>query len=116
MTDNGSHDRASEPSTPLDRFPPTARALVEATAMQYGLRPEDLFASWPERRRRPELEVARSTAMARLADEEIEGRKRYGLGDIAWWFGVARQRLFVHRRKAGDFQPRFERGALTKQA
>lgn len=90
-------------------MPATAQAIVLATAAQYEVEPLRLFDPWPERRRRPEVEAARSAAIARLANEMIDNRFRYGLGEVAEWFGTARQRIHVHRKKADDYRPRFER-------
>lgn len=96
-----------------DGIPPTAAAIIEATAQEYDVEAIALFAPWPERKRTPAVERAREAAIGRLADERLDEKPRYGIGEIAAWFGTARQRINVHRRKASDYQPRFSRRPLT---
>ena len=92
-------------------MPPSARAIVEATAEEYQVPCERLFDPWPQRRRSPEVQRAFEASIQRLSEERLDERYRYGIAEIAGWFGIARKNVNVHRAKASSFEPRFRRQA-----
>lgn len=95
-------------STPYDRMPPTARAIVLATAQEYGVEVPAIFAERTERRSHPEAETARRAAINRICDERIDEKYRWGIGQVAEWFGVARNNLNAARRQGAGYERRVE--------
>lgn len=92
-----------------ENIPPTAAAIIEATAQEYDVEAMAMFDPWPKRREHPTVERAREAAINRLEQERLDSKPRYGIKEIATWFGTARQRINAHRRKAVDYQPRLKR-------
>lgn len=92
-------------------IPPSANAIIEATAEEYQVSVDRLFDPWPERRRSPEVQRAFEASIQRLSEERLDDRYRYGIAEIAGWFGIARKNVNVHRAKASSFEPRFRRQA-----
>lgn len=90
----------------IDTMPPTARAIIEATAQEYEVSVQDIFGQWP---RAPEHDAARVAAISRLSNEMIDGRYRYGVGQVAKWFSVSRPRVNAYRARASDYAPRITR-------
>lgn len=84
-------------------LPPTAHALIAATAAEYETTVEAMFMPWP---RGADADAARAAAIQRLSNEEIDGRFRYSMRDLQTWFGVSRSRISKYRRRADDYVKR----------
>lgn len=87
-------------------IPPTAAAIIQATADEYGVTVEGIFTPWPGRSR--DQEAARSKALSRLRNETLDGRPRWTVTEIAGWFGIDRRRAHVHMKRDPEFTPRFK--------
>lgn len=84
-------------------LPPSAQETVARVAAGYGLEPASLLEP---RQRTPEAQTARTESICLLDIAKLKGRRRYRLPDIAAWFGVSRNSIYVQRAKAPKFTPR----------
>lgn len=92
----------------LETLPPNARAIIEATATEYGVEPDAMFAPWP---RPADAEAARNRAMIRLRNETIDRKPRFKINDLSKWFGVSRPRINRHCERQDEYSPRLMRRA-----
>lgn len=93
-------------------LPISAQDIVRRIAESYGLEPATLLEP---RQRTPEAQTARSEAICALDDAKLKGRRRYRLPDIAEWFGVSRNSIYVQRSKNPKFTPRRANGASAEK-
>jgi hypothetical protein len=87
----------------MTEIPETVRRVIERVAQRCEVEPATVLK--PHRRVAGEVR-ARSIAMQAVAELTVDGKPRYGLDQIARWFGVSRNRLHAYRTRAEGYQPR----------
>ncbi len=88
----------------FDQLPETAQAIVKAAVKRFDVDPAALLNP---RQRSPEARRARTEAICALDAAELPGgERRYSLTDIASWFSVSRNSIYVQRSKSPKFTPR----------
>lgn len=87
----------------MSEIPETVRRVVERIAARCEVDPETILK--PGRRLASQVR-ARVFAMEAVCNLTIDGKPRYGLDQIAGWFGVSRNRLHSYRARAEGYQPR----------
>lgn len=94
----------------FEELPASAQETIQRFADIYGLEASSLLEP---RQKTPEAQQARTDAINALDQAMLKGRRRYRLPDIAKWFGVTRNSIYVQRTKSRHFKPRRASSALT---
>lgn len=97
----------------FEDLPVSAQDTLARIATPYGFTPSSLLEP---RQKTPEEQQARTDAICALDEAKLKGRRRYRLSDIAAWFGVSRNSIYVQRSKSPRFRPRRATSALTTGA
>lgn len=75
-------------------IPTSAMEAITRLASEHRLFPHEIMAAGLNRR---DIAVVRREAIQALSNEQVGGRYRYAVGDIAEWFGISRARVNMLR-------------------